>query len=379
MNTDKLSSRDSIADALNIPGLQLGPSALESRRGSSPSEIPPSMRVGGNDYASIQKRSNTVDSVSSTKSNWPSNWDRYDEQVSARDSKYSSNSHYLDSYSRDLMRSDIPSESSMSHTASYRSAMDKDIYKREQAYHNNSYYNPRPSQHSTDYGTLPHSPGITTSPTLSNSSNFNGYSSFPTTTGITTSPKLQRIRTNESKASDAILVSQISSRANSMQYKTVADLSSPQSSPMLKPSPHPILSSLPPEPNAAHNGPHVPPPNELIEPIIVDDVVNLFTITAHFGVITRFNALRYQSIKAEALIGGGPQPAPTHPPPPELNESIDTSSELFLDWLYLCRAEIRYEMWINYLAMEQPNPMSMPLPPLDVALFWHAHLLNPLR
>ncbi|KAL1924966.1 uncharacterized protein VTP21DRAFT_4620 [Calcarisporiella thermophila] len=48
-----------------------------------------------------------------------------------------------------------------------------------------------------------------------------------------------------------------------------------------------------------------------------------------------------------------------------------------LDKLYLNRAEYRYTLWMQIIHKLKPNPL--PLPPWDVALVWHAHMLSPFR
>ncbi|KAJ1547900.1 hypothetical protein HK096_009576, partial [Nowakowskiella sp. JEL0078] len=139
----------------------------------------------------------------------------------------------------------------------------------------------------------------------------------------------------------------------------------------------------------------VPPPSENVEAVIVDEVVNLGTLASHLGVLARFNAMRHQSIKAEALLGGGSFSTEiTENSLEQVSEGIDVRSEIFLDWLFLCRAEVRYNMWLSFLVRNKPDPRRMPLPPLDVgmlitstnvnlndfkALVWHSHMLNPLR
>ncbi|KAJ1551675.1 hypothetical protein HK096_004954 [Nowakowskiella sp. JEL0078] len=124
----------------------------------------------------------------------------------------------------------------------------------------------------------------------------------------------------------------------------------------------------------------VPPPLENVEAVTVDEVVNLGTLASHLGVLARFNSLRHQSIKAEALLGGGSFSIEAAENSLDgINSGIDVRSEIFLDWLFLCRAEVRYNMWLSFLVRNKPNPNRMPLPPLDVALIWHSHMLNPLR
>ncbi|KAJ1538112.1 hypothetical protein HK405_014116, partial [Cladochytrium tenue] len=89
--------------------------------------------------------------------------------------------------------------------------------------------------------------------------------------------------------------------------------------------------------------PVVPP----VTPISVDGVANVKNTEAHLGLLHRFCALE--------------------------------SADQLADWRYLCRAEQRYLMWLDFLREERPDPNAIPLPPIDVALIWHAHMLNPLR
>ncbi|KAI8840270.1 hypothetical protein BC829DRAFT_25101 [Chytridium lagenaria] len=87
-------------------------------------------------------------------------------------------------------------------------------------------------------------------------------------------------------------------------------------------------------------------PPTILSPII-DTVVNAETAEAHIGLLHRFILLQ--------------------------------SRDQMTDWKFLCRAEQRYLMWLDYLREERPEPASIPLPPIDVALIWHTHMLSPLR
>ncbi|KAL1924968.1 uncharacterized protein VTP21DRAFT_4622 [Calcarisporiella thermophila] len=48
-----------------------------------------------------------------------------------------------------------------------------------------------------------------------------------------------------------------------------------------------------------------------------------------------------------------------------------------LDKLFLNRAEYRYTLWMQIIHRLKANPL--PVPPWDVALVWHAHMLSPYR
>ncbi|KAI8613386.1 hypothetical protein BC830DRAFT_480178 [Chytriomyces sp. MP71] len=71
-----------------------------------------------------------------------------------------------------------------------------------------------------------------------------------------------------------------------------------------------------------------------VRPITVDGVVNVETLVAHLGLLHRFCVL-------------------------------ENKDDQLADWRYLCRAEQRYLMWLDYLREEQPDPSSIPLPPLE--------------
>ncbi|KAJ3386596.1 hypothetical protein HDU84_001449 [Entophlyctis sp. JEL0112] len=85
-----------------------------------------------------------------------------------------------------------------------------------------------------------------------------------------------------------------------------------------------------------------------VVPVTVDSVVDVETAIAHLGLLHRFSVL-------------------------EMKENQ------LADWSYLCHAEQRYLMWLDLLRETRPLPDELPLPPLDVALVWHTHMLNPLR
>ncbi|KAJ3262864.1 hypothetical protein HDU77_011725 [Chytriomyces hyalinus] len=84
-----------------------------------------------------------------------------------------------------------------------------------------------------------------------------------------------------------------------------------------------------------------------VQAIVLNQVVSVETATAHLGLLNRFSLLE--------------------------------DKDQMVDWIFLCRAEQRYLMWLDLLRDTTPTPESMPLPPLDVALMWHSHMLNPLR
>ncbi|KAJ1964933.1 hypothetical protein H4R35_007104, partial [Dimargaris xerosporica] len=44
---------------------------------------------------------------------------------------------------------------------------------------------------------------------------------------------------------------------------------------------------------------------------------------------------------------------------------------------YLLRAEKRYEAWWDMLKETKPDPEAIIVPPIDVVLMWHTHMLNP--
>ncbi|KAI8613388.1 hypothetical protein BC830DRAFT_480423 [Chytriomyces sp. MP71] len=71
-----------------------------------------------------------------------------------------------------------------------------------------------------------------------------------------------------------------------------------------------------------------------VVPRVIDGVVSVESAEAHLGLLHRFAALE---------------------------NKIDRMS----DWRFLCRAEQRYLIWLDYLREEQPDPSSLPLPPLE--------------
>ncbi|KAJ3131282.1 hypothetical protein HK100_006554 [Physocladia obscura] len=84
------------------------------------------------------------------------------------------------------------------------------------------------------------------------------------------------------------------------------------------------------------------------EPLIIDTVVTVFSASAHLSLLHRFALL-------------------------------DNFRDQISDWQFLCHAELRYIKWLRFLGEKRPDPANIPLPPLDVALMWQAHMLNPLR
>ncbi|KAJ3320301.1 hypothetical protein HDU76_000340 [Blyttiomyces sp. JEL0837] len=112
----------------------------------------------------------------------------------------------------------------------------------------------------------------------------------------------------------------------------LSTLPTPATSPSLKPTPAPS-----PTPSSG-------PP---VTPVTVDKVVTVSAAVAHLSLLGRFARL----------------------------ESADVMNDL----KFLCRAEQRYLMWLDFLAINKPDPELMPLPPLDVAMVWYNHFLTPLR
>ncbi|KAI9136747.1 hypothetical protein BKA69DRAFT_1170439 [Paraphysoderma sedebokerense] len=84
-----------------------------------------------------------------------------------------------------------------------------------------------------------------------------------------------------------------------------------------------------------------------IDPVVVDNCVSVDTCRAHLTLLRQFADLEQSNEEA--------------------------------DLMFLCRAEQRYILWLNMLASLKRNPDDIPLPPLDVCMFWCAHMLNPLR
>ncbi|KAJ1648770.1 hypothetical protein IWQ61_009933 [Dispira simplex] len=56
---------------------------------------------------------------------------------------------------------------------------------------------------------------------------------------------------------------------------------------------------------------------------------------------------------------------------------IDSGSEKFQH--YILRAEKRYVAWLQYLKERKPDPAMVLIPPIDVILMWHTHMLSPRR
>ncbi|RHZ80638.1 hypothetical protein Glove_134g250 [Diversispora epigaea] len=83
---------------------------------------------------------------------------------------------------------------------------------------------------------------------------------------------------------------------------------------------------------------------EVSNPIVTDQVISVETLTAHLNLLIRFTSINCND------------------------------QNLFLR--YLARAEHRYIIWLNLLDHYRPPIESMPIPPLDVALFWCAHATN---
>ncbi|KAJ3193248.1 hypothetical protein HK101_005147, partial [Irineochytrium annulatum] len=106
------------------------------------------------------------------------------------------------------------------------------------------------------------------------------------------------------------------------------------------------LRSAPPKAGASNGAPNASN-GPAIVPVVTDVVVTPATLEAHLGLLHRFVLLE--------------------------------SADQLADWRYLCHAEQRYLMWLDYLKEERPDPSATPLPPLDVALIWHSHMLSPLR
>ncbi|CAG8681923.1 1162_t:CDS:2 [Funneliformis caledonium] len=79
---------------------------------------------------------------------------------------------------------------------------------------------------------------------------------------------------------------------------------------------------------------------------LIDQVVSVQTIQAHVNLLIRFTK-RLEQNDSTLLLG------------------------------YLLRAEQRYILWLNLLDELKPKPESIPIPPLDVSVFWSAHMTNP--
>ncbi|KAI8802895.1 hypothetical protein BJ742DRAFT_857958 [Cladochytrium replicatum] len=122
----------------------------------------------------------------------------------------------------------------------------------------------------------------------------------------------------------------------------------------------------------------VRPPEASVQQVVVDRCVSIQTMAAHLGLLYRFEALT-QTVKAGAVYVKSAT-ASIGLNPSNMNEKVEIH-----DWVFLCRAELRYIRWLQLLRLrcfgkgmgDYTNEVI--LPPLDVALFWHAHMLNPLR
>ncbi|KAJ3359185.1 hypothetical protein GGF32_009557 [Allomyces javanicus] len=107
--------------------------------------------------------------------------------------------------------------------------------------------------------------------------------------------------------------------------------------------------------SAAHgqeDGPAVLATQVEATPVIVDGCVTQARCEAHLRILGAFHALQ----------------AP---------------DDEVADLMFLCRGEIRYETWMRALAQaihDNPNFIAEPpLPPVDVAMFWFAHMLSLIR
>ncbi|KAJ3359186.1 hypothetical protein GGF32_009558 [Allomyces javanicus] len=62
---------------------------------------------------------------------------------------------------------------------------------------------------------------------------------------------------------------------------------------------------------------------------------------------------------------------------------LQAQDDEIADLTFLCRGEVRYEAWMRALAREIQNDPRLitepPIPPVDVAMFWFAHMLSPIR
>ncbi|TPX68318.1 hypothetical protein SpCBS45565_g03194 [Spizellomyces sp. 'palustris'] len=86
--------------------------------------------------------------------------------------------------------------------------------------------------------------------------------------------------------------------------------------------------------------------SQTINPVVIDKVVHIGALTWHLNLLRRFKAL----------------------------ETADEATDLH----YLYAAEQRYAIWLHLLK-NKPSAAKTPLPPLDVLLMWHGHMLNPWR
>ncbi|KAI8807783.1 hypothetical protein BJ742DRAFT_810775 [Cladochytrium replicatum] len=121
----------------------------------------------------------------------------------------------------------------------------------------------------------------------------------------------------------------------------------------------------------------VRPPEVTVQQVVIDRCVSIQTMAAHLGLLYRFAALT-QQVKAGAVYVNAATASIG------LNSSANEKVEM-TDWVFLCRAELRYIKWLRLLKLRYfgkgtgDDNNEVILPPLDVALFWHAHMLNPLR
>ncbi|KAI8808362.1 hypothetical protein BJ742DRAFT_288865 [Cladochytrium replicatum] len=118
------------------------------------------------------------------------------------------------------------------------------------------------------------------------------------------------------------------------------------------------------------------------QPVTIDRCVSTDTITAHLGLLHRFDELTLEIKAGVAYLRQSVVPDEAD----ARRLSADGKAELreraeMLEWTYYCRAELRYIKWLQLLKRYGPgaDSSSVIVPPLDVALFWHAHMLNPLR
>ncbi|KAI8814954.1 hypothetical protein BJ742DRAFT_785003 [Cladochytrium replicatum] len=124
--------------------------------------------------------------------------------------------------------------------------------------------------------------------------------------------------------------------------------------------------------------PIIQPLESLDQPVSVDRCVSVETVAAHLGLLHRFEALT-QQVKAGSLYVNAATSS-IGVPPIGGNETPEVR-----DWVFYCRAEIRYFKWLQILKLRYfgkgmgYDNTELILPPIDVALFWHAHILNPLR
>ncbi|CAG8527843.1 1900_t:CDS:2 [Dentiscutata erythropus] len=85
-----------------------------------------------------------------------------------------------------------------------------------------------------------------------------------------------------------------------------------------------------------------------VEHVNIDGVVNPNMLHSHLAMLSKFNSLEQQD-----------------------NE---------IDQQYLLRAEKRYLLWLGLLNNKSFKDVEeVPIPPIDVCLIWHAHLLSPFR